>query len=573
MKRYLSLWFPDWPLIRLKRAQTNRLIPQGKANSCDTDRAEALPFVLIENGTHGLRIASANQAAQLIGLTEGLSFTDAKARVPNLRHQDIDRVADAKALEALAKWMIRFAPLVALDGSDGVMLETTGCDHLYGGETAMVAEVSKILAREQIPHRTGLASTQVAASAVARGASGQILSAGYEKDGLSDLPISALRVSNEAETLLRRFGLNQIGQLYSIDRKALARRFQSKSNADAVLLKLDQALGDRRDPIKPLRPAPAKRVELKCPEPIASRDDIELGLEKLTIQICTDLKTFGQGARHFTLVAYKSDGTLATAEISAARPVNMPSHILRLFSERIDRIDPGFGIDLLTLEARRTGPMDESAVALSSDLAARDTDPIALSALADRMTAKLGEGVVQVTAFKESHRPNLAEQKHSFKGDIPKRPSPNRQAGPRPLRLLRRPERVQVLAEVPEGPPLRFVWRRVARKVAKADGPERIAPEWWTYTALPPAAALQEDATRKWLTPKFDPRADAALIAKTRTEFEQMQTSESINHLPRARDYYRVEDKEGRRYWVFREGLYDDGRGGSPDWYIHGLFA
>ncbi|MEM1036743.1 MAG: DNA polymerase Y family protein [Pseudomonadota bacterium] len=529
--------------------------------------------MLVETGAHGLCVASANKAAQAIGLTEGLAFTDAKARAPHLHHQDIDRAADAKALEALAKWLIRFAPLVALDGRNGIMLETTGCDHLYGGEAAMVADVSRILSREQIPHRMGLASTQVAASAVARGASGRVLPIGCEKDGLADLQISALRVSNEAETLLRRFGLNRIGQLYDIDRKALARRFQSKSNADAVLLKLDQALGYRCDPIKPLRPAPAKRVELKCLEPIATGGAIEIGLETLTIQLCKDLKSFGQGARHFTLTAYRSDGTLASIEVSAARPVNMPSHIVQLFSERIDQIDPGFGIDLLTLEARRTGPMDESAVALSGDLAAQDTDIVALSALADRVAAKLGEGAVQVTAFQESHRPDLAEQKRPFEGDIPKQLSSNPQAGPRPLRLLRQPERVQVLAEVPEGPPLRFVWRRVARKVAKADGPERIAPEWWTYTAPPPSAAPQEDAPRKWLTPKFDPRADAALIAKTRTEFEQMQTAETVRNLPRARDYYRVEDDEGRRYWVFREGLYNDGRGGAPDWYVHGLFA
>ena len=529
--------------------------------------------MLVEAGAHGLRVAAANEPARAIGIGEGLAFTDAKARAPSLCHEDIDRVADAKALEALAEWMIRFAPLVAIDELDGVMLETTGCDHLYDGELGMLKEVARILDREQFPHRVGLASTQVAAAALARGASGRILPAGDEKDGLADLPISALRVSEAAETLLRRFGLNRIGQLYDIDRKALARRFQSKSNADAVLLKLDQALGYRRDPIKPLRPAPAKRVELKCPEPIATREAIEIGLEELTARLCRDLKGFGQGARHFTLTAYRSDGTLMSVDISAARPVNTPAHILRLFQERIDQIDPGFGIDLLMLEARRTGPMDESAMALSGDLAAQETDPVALSALADRVTAKLGEGAVQITVFRERHHPDLAEQRHSFEGEIPKQTAASSQAGPRPLRLLRQPERVQVLAEVPEGPPLRFVWRRVARKVVKADGPERIAPEWWTYTAPPPSAAPPHAAPRKWLTPKFDPRADAALIAKTRTQFEQMQTGEAVKNLPRARDYYRVEDEEGRRYWVFREGLYDDGRGGAPDWYMHGLFA
>ena len=550
-----------------------RTIPNDRKRvSNDTDRT-AVPFVLVEAGAHGLRVAAANEPAQTIGIGEGLAFTDAKARAPSLCHEDIDRAADARALEALAEWMIRFAPLVAIDGLDGVMLETTGCDHLYGGEAGMLREVAQILKRERIPHRVGLASTQVAAAALARGASGRILPVGSEKDGLADLPISTLRVSEAAEALLRRVGLNKIGQLYGIDRKALARRFQSKSNADAVLLKLDQALGDRRDPIRPLRPIPAKRVQLKCPEPIATGEAIEIGLEELATRLCSDLKRFGQGARRFTLTSYRSDGTLKSVEISAARPVNAPDHILRLFGERIDQIDPGFGIDLLLLEAQRAGPMDESAMAVSGDLAAQDTDTVALSALADRITAKLGEGVVHVTAFQESHHPDLAERKRAFEGSIPKRAAISAQAGPRPLRLLRQPERVQVLAEVPEGPPLRFVWRRVARKVAKADGPERIAPEWWTYTAPPPAAVPQQDAPRKWLTPKFDPRADAALIAKTRIEFEQMQAGEAVKNLPRARDYYRVEDEEGRRYWVFREGLYEDGRGGAPDWYMHGLFA
>jgi protein ImuB len=529
---------------------------------------------LLEAGIHGLRIAIANASARQLGICAGLAFTDAKARVPHLLYEDIDRDADQAALLSLAKWMIRFAPLVSVDDRDGLILETTGCAHLYGGEAGLLRALSLVLDREGVLYRSGLASTQVAAAALARAApSGAILENGGERAGLEGLPISALRLSETAETLLRRFGLTRIGQLYGIDRKALARRFQSKAEADAVLLRLDQALGLRHNPLKPIRPAPAKTARLNCPEPIASSEAIGLGLERLTQTLCADLAAFGQGARGFTLHAFRSDGTSAQVEISMARPVRTPEHIVRLFEERIDQIDPGFGIDLLLLEAVRVGPMDETAVALAGDLAASSTDVAALAALADRICAKLGEGAVTITAIHESYFPDRAESQAVFKGDLSAEQSSAVQTGPRPIRLLPTPERIQALAEVPDGPPLRFVWRRLTRKVVRADGPERISPEWWTYTAPLVAAPSPEGTAREWLTPKFDPRADAALIKKTRKDLEQNDLGEVVRIRPRARDYYRVEDEAGRRYWLFREGLYGDGRGGSPDWFMHGLFS
>lgn len=519
-------------------------------------------------------MAAASTAAEALGISPGLPFADARARAPHLLHEEIDREADAAALKALAVWMIRFTPLVALDGPDGLILETTGCDHLHGGEAGMLAEVSAILDREGFAHQSGLAGTPVAAAAIARAASGSVLADGAEADGLADLPVSALRLSEETATLLRRFGLVKIGQLYGIDRKALARRFQSKSAAEAVLMKLDQALGLRRDPICPLRPPPACTARLACPEPVMTGEAIGLGLQDLAGRLCADLTAFGQGARGFTLHAFRSDGTSTAVSISAARPVREPGHVVRLFAERLDRIDPGFGIDLLLLEARRTGPMNTSAIALSGDLGAGDTDEAALAALADRITAKLGEGSVTVVCPRQSHVPERTGRTRPFAGDLPDMPVPNAQVGPRPVRLLARPERVQVLAEVPDGPPVRFVWRRLARTVRKADGPERISPEWWTWDAPLPAPAPSPDGSaRQWLTPKMDPRADAALIAETRAALEAMDAGEPLSGLPRARDYYRVEDEAGRRYWLFRDGLYGDGRGGSPDWFVHGFFA
>ncbi|MEL6830193.1 MAG: DNA polymerase Y family protein, partial [Pseudomonadota bacterium] len=371
--------------------------------------------------------------------------------------------------------------------------------------------------------------------------------------------------------LLRRFGLTQIGQLYDIDRKALTRRFPSKSAAEAVMLRLDQALGRRAEPIRPLQSVPAREVRLPCPEPIASSEAIQHGLEQLAGQLCTALVEHGLGARGFVLRAFRADGSQDAVRIEAARPVRDPKHILRLFAERIDQLDPGFGIDLLLLEAHRTGPMSVSAIALSGDLAASDCDPVVLAALADRIQAKLGPNCVTVDVSQDRHLPEQASAREPFTGDLP--PPSNIVKAPRPLRLFETPEYVTVLAEVPDGPPQRFVWRRIARHIVKADGPERISPEWWQHHAPPPRAPSPDMIERPWLSPKLDRRADAQQIAKIRAELEAEDTGTPISNLPRARDYYRVEDTEGRRYWLYRDGLYEDGRGGSPNWYIHGLFA
>ena len=450
--------------------------------------------------------------------------------------EEIDRQSDAKALMALAAWMVRFSPLVALDGDDGLILETTGCDHLFGGEAAMAAELSLHLNRAGYGHRLAFAGTRGAAYALTHAPADEgmhaILPSGEEQAGLADLPVSALRLTDSTVILLRRFGLTRIGQLYPIDRKALARRFNSRDAAEAVGLRLDQALGLRAEPFRSFRPPPDHVVRLPCPEPLTQGKGIQAGLERLCGMLCAALTAGGVGAQSFVLRAFRSDGEVSSLRVNAALPVRAPEHIVRLFGEKTDRVDPGFGIDLLLLEAFRAGPMDAGSRPLSGDLAPMDTDMSALALLADRINARLGEGSVTVTVPVARYSPDLAEETAAFAGAIPAgTPSPAGDDGLRPIRMLQWPERVDVIAEVPDGPPLRFVWRRIARRVVRADGPERIAPEWWTYL------------------PSISGRP------------------------PRTRDYYRVEDAEGRRYWVFREGLYGDGRGGAPEWFVQGLFA
>lgn len=559
------MWLPDWPLTLRNRAK----------------RAEPLaadaPFVLVDKTAHGLRLACVNAAARAQGLEGGLRFADAKARLPALTYEEMDHVADARALEGLAGWMIRFSPLVALDGADGLMLETTGCAHLYGGEAEMVAHISKLLARNHIRAQLGLAGTQGAAWALARHLAGMCLPNDETRAGLSGLPVAGLRLSYEALTLLRRFGLTQIGQLYGIDRKALARRFRSAEAAGAVLLRLDQALGQRAEPLDPLTPLPARTARLNCPEPIGNTQAVELGLKRLSVMLCDELGKFGQGARGFALHAFRVDGAVSSIAATTAQAVRTPDHIIRLLSEQIGEIDPGFGIDVLMLEARRTGAMDISAQALSGDLAANATDTVAVSALVDRICAKLGGRRVTVPSAMARHIPEYAEARACFEANAfgAGVAAASMPTGPRPVRLFDPPERVEVLASVPDGPPVRFVWRRLTRRIVRADGPERIAPEWWLHQPVAPTS-LPEEAEAKWLTPKLDPRADAELIAKARARLHtqpEAEESAPVRALPRARDYYRIEDETGHRYWVFRDGLYDDKRGGAPDWYVQGQFA
>ncbi|WOI52665.1 DNA polymerase Y family protein [Parvularcula sp. LCG005] len=494
----------------------------------DGSAAQDEPFVLTETGPQGMRVACANSAARQLGINTGLSFSDARARTPGLLSAPIDREGDAKALRALGEWMIRWAPIVALDGEDGLLLETTGCDHLYGGEAAMMEMIRSRLHALGVPHHLGLAGTPGAGHALSRRGLNPppILKEGEERDGLAGFSTAGLRLSRPVLDLLRRFGLTRIGQLYGIDRKALARRFHSREAADAVVLRLDQALGLVREPLTPIRPAPRYGAQLSCPEPLISTEGVSHALSTLVGQVCEQLSGNGQGAQHFVFSAFRADGTIARIAIRTARPECLPDHILRLFRERIDGLDPGHGLDVVELGAWQTGAMANAHRPLSRQMVQEQIDPDGIACLADRVTARLGENLVVVHQPVASHLPERREKRRPFTGQLPAAWPAAPSGTPRPLRLFAMPEPISVMAEVPDGPPLRFLWRRVPRQVSRAEGPERLGPEWWHLE---------------------DRRA-------------------------RTRDYYKVEDQQGYRYWIYREGLYDDGRGGSPLWFVHGLF-
>ncbi|MEO0878877.1 MAG: DNA polymerase Y family protein [Pseudomonadota bacterium] len=569
MKRFVSIWFPDWPLTRLKRA---------RLAACPPISLPEKPFVLVETGAHGLSVAAANTAAKECGVAVGLGFADARARAPSLLSEEIDRRADRAALRALAFWMIRVAPIIAIDGDDGIYLETTGCERYYGGEKTLLRHIETLLYQNKIPHTMALAGTPGATHALARhhNSAETILDAGNECEGLANLPCQGLRLSEEALTLLRRFGLSRIGQLYDVDRKALARRFRSAKAADAVLMRLDQALGRRNEPLVSIQPAPVFSARLPCPEPLMTSEGLGAGLQTMAEDLCAQLARHAKGAQVFTFHAFRSEGSRDAIEMATARPCADADHLCYLFRERIDHINPGFGVDHLVLHASRVDVLQNCAPVLSGAFGGGETEDHETAALADRLTSKLGPQSVAVSHYAARYLPEKAEQRRPFHGAPHEDARENTETGPRPQRLIDPPEPITVLAAVPDGPPRIFRWRRVQRRVLKADGPERLAPEWWRHSAPVAIASPNDKTARKWLTPKMDPRADASQIKKGRTEIESALSNDlsaPIVKKPRARDYYRVEDQQGRRYWLYRDGLYDDNRGGAPQWFIHGLFA
>jgi len=516
MRRVVSVWLPRWPIDRLRRRHPGA-VPDD-------------PFALVVSGEKGVRLAAVNGAASASGLRAGMALADARAVAPSLRTRTADAAADARDLRKLALWCTRYSPWTATDGADGLLLDVTGCAHLWGGEAGLLADLRRRLDALGLKSRLALAETAGAAWGLARyGAfprpEDAVVAAGGLREALRPLPVEALRLAPEIVLLLQRLGLKTVGALYGLPRAALRRRFSSSELSAAVVLRLDQALGARDEPLSPLLPVPLYRSRAAFAEPVLDGAFIAAILDDLLADLCRVLARDLKGVRRLTLTAARVDGTTATLGIGASAPSRDARHLAYLFKEKLDALDPGFGIDALILSAESVDPLTEEQRALHD----REVDGARLAELVDRLANTLGAENVEEIHGRESHIPERAEAlrpagaaRSAWPDRLPAKPL-------RPFRLLARPEPIEVMAEVPEGPPLFFTWRRLARRVARAEGPERIAPEWWR---------------------NFQ-GADDPL-----------------------RDYYRIEDVEGCRYWVFREGLYGEvSRDGRPRWYVHGLFA
>lgn len=473
-------------------------------------------------------IAAVDVAAERLGLVPGMPLATARAMVPALAVAETDPGADAALRESLADWLERYTPFVGLDGSDGLVLDVTGSAGLFGGEEALLADLAGRLGRAGIAHRTALAGAVATARALARfgcrDGEGRLVPPGEEAAAVLPLGTAALGIEAGTVTALARLGLKRVADLAVAPRAPLAARF----GAD-LIDRLDALRGFREEPVNPRRPLPACTAERRFAEPIGHEDDVRRSILALAGELGRILARRGEGARRLELTFFRADGAVRRLPVETGRPVREPEAVLRLYRERLDAladpVDPGFGFDVLRLAALVTERLD----AVQTGLDGRGRDDEALADLTDRLGARLGSRRVLRLAAEDTHHPDRASQ------PVPSRRAlqpgqedwsawtPAGEPPLRPLRLLDPPERVEALAEIPDGPPVRFRWRRVLHAVRKAEGPERIAPEWWREEAL-------------------------------------------------TRDYFRVEDEAGRRFWLYREGLF--GREiMAPRWYVHGLFA
>jgi protein ImuB len=524
MKRVVSLWLPTFATDRLHRRRTP---------SDPGGRSRALATAATARG--GIRIAAVDDAAKAAGIVPGLTLADARALLPDLAVIEADAAADRRALAALADWCGRYTPWTAVDGTDvhpgnsggggGLWLDITGCAHLFGGERELVDDLVGRLAGFGFAAATAVADTAGAAWAMARfgNRTAVVVPPGKVAATLAPLPMTGLRLPAKTVEALSRVGLRRIGDLTLLPRGALAARF-----GDLVLERLDQALGRSDEPLSPRRPPPAMHVRLAFAEPVGRTDDIALATRKMLDELCARLAAAHLGIRWLELALYRTDGTVARAAIGTSRPVRDPDHLRRLFREKLDGLDVGFGVEVTVLAATVVAPLAPAQAAMGFEPREHAE---AVGRLIDRLGNRLGAGNVMRLVERASHVPERACRKVPALADAPADACDGDQRSRqlRPLHLLPWPEPIEVMAPVPDGPPVLFRWRRAHHRVAAAEGPERIEPEWWR----------EEDG--------YDPARRSAI-----------------------RDYYRVEDTHGHRFWIYRKGFYRPDI--APRWYLHGLF-
>lgn len=450
-----------------------------------------------------------------------MSLADARAIYPQLAAIEAEPDEDARALDHIAAWCQRFTPVVVIDAPDGLFLDLAGCGHLFGGDEAQRDLIVTRLTAQGFVCRAALAPTPGAAWALAR-YSRAAQANGDLVQSLAPLPVEALRLDAAAAALLRRLGLKTIGQLLHAPRASFAARA-----GERTLLRLDQALGRAREALTPRRPPPPVFALRRFLEPLFSVETILEATQRLCLDVIEKLDARGAGARRLHLHLFGVDGRDRVIEVGLSRPERTLKPLLRLFREKLDRaaenLNAEFGIEAARLDVVQLDRMEQNAPSLV-DAESAQAGAETMSAIVDALSARLGPKAVLRGKLHDTHQPEQAGAWRAALGERKAAPAP---APPRdgvmrrPLTMFARPQPVETLASVPDGPPIRFRWRRVLREVARAEGPERISGDWLKNGMV--------------------------------------------------RDYYRVEDKEGRRYWLYREGLY--GEDETPRWFVHGLFA
>ncbi len=536
--------------------------------------AETLPLVTVQKVKGAQRVAAVDVSASVRGLRPGMALADARALCPSLRVAEADPDADAALAARIVDWCRRFTPLSAPDGPDGVLLDIGGASHLFGGEAELIAAVERGLGHQGFSAQAAVASTPEAAWALARFGTNAASSAapsgtapssaapdgariaptpfepGFERL-IAALPLAALRIETETVAALARAGLRRIGDLLMRPRGPIAARFGT-----GVLARLDGVMGLAKTPTTPRFKAPRCVAERRFASGLAQSEQIEAALLPLSRHLCASLDRHGQGARRIEAFFFRVDGAVKRLVIGTSRPLREPEALMALLREKLAAIgeqglDTGYGFDLIRLAVTEAERLD----ARQDDLAGSDAgDPARdMADLADRLGARLGLKRVIRLAPNGTHIPECAvvalpvacsTSRDGIRkavpggggGRSPAMPEPD-EVPCRPMRLFHRPEPIDTIATVPDGPPVRFRWRHVVHEIAAIEGPERIAPEWWNGDAEPMAG-------------------DEAVVPSGAL----------------TRDYFRAEDREGRRFWLYREGLF--GREtAQPRWFLHGLFG
>ncbi len=573
MRRVVSVWLPTWP--------TDRLRKQALAGF-DALSAEA-PLITVAHDGRRQAVVAVDERARALGVQPGMALAQAQALVPGLAIRPAQLEADEAGLRRLAAWCLRYAPLVAPDPPDGLWIDITGCAHLQGqgalppgpppgdsrpldpsnwfgvkgagrnradgkispgplhtkpngwvpramplaggaggqsppGEAALLADLTTRLEAAGIAIRAAVADTPGAAHALARHAARPLTIAPPNGTvaALAALPVAALRLDAETTDSLHRLGLSRIDQLAAIPRGPLARRFSLD-----VLRRLDQALGRVAEPITPMTPPTAIASRLGFIDPLLTADAFAAVIKRLTMRVCGELARAGTGARRLDLWFERVDGSVQTIRTGTAHPSRDAAHLARLLTERLEMIDPGLGVEAVRLVVSLTDRLsgEQSAAALTDG----DTQPD-ISSLVDRLANRLGAAHVWRVAPVESDVPERSVRRIPPMALQADKGWPDEL--PRPVRLLSPPQPVEAIALLPDRPPAASTWRRRRFRVRRADGPERIHGEWWRHTAE--TAAM--------------------------------------------RDYWRVEDEGGRRFWLYRSGDGDDPGTGDLRWFLHGIF-
>ena len=506
--------------------------------SPDQPPKPTIPFALIAKQASAIRLTAVDERAEAMGLQPRLTLAAARARVPELEAVEADPAADARLLANLAEACRRYTPALALDPPDALDLDITGAGHLFGGEAALIAAVEARFAAAGFSIRCAVASNPAAAYAFARYPAP---TAGTEVERLTQMPIIALRLEPDAAEVLNKLGLRRIGQLLALPRADLALRL-----GPGVLDRLDMACGRRVEALPLVAEVPPFLVEARLFEPVCTELQVMDICLRLAARLCSHLLDKGVGGRRFGLELFRVDGAIKRIEVQSSIALADPARIAGLFGERLAALNEGleadFGFDQARLWALNTHRLKPG----TADLLRQGDGEGDFLAFLDRVRARFGAGVVKRFApALESRLPEAAVRRASADraGSESWREDELRYDGVplRPLTLFAPPQPISAIAGVPEDPPVHFVWRKVSRQVVCAEGPERIAAEWWR-TEEPDEAKEQG--------------ADCVVSP--------------ASCLP-IRDYYRLEDVQGRRYWVFREGLY--AADAPPRWFLHGLFA